>query len=115
MLVSAFILLVPMIYIFVQAFSKGLMPVLQNLADPDMLHAIWLTVLIALIAVPVNLVFGILLAWLVTRFNFPGRQLLLTLLDIPLPSHRWWPVWSICCFTAPTARWAAGWMSIICK
>ncbi len=83
MLVSAFILLVPMIYIFVQALSKGLMPVLQNLADPDMLHAIWLTVLIALIAVPVNLVFGILLAWLVTRFNFPGRQLLLTLLDIP--------------------------------
>lgn len=71
MLVSAFILLVPMIYIFVQAFSKGLMPVLQNLADPDMLHAIWLTVLIALIAVPVNLVFGILLAWLVTRFAFP--------------------------------------------
>lgn len=70
MLVSAFILLVPMIYIFVQAFSKGLMPVLQNLADPDMLHAIWLTVMIALIAVPVNLVFGILLAWLVTRFNF---------------------------------------------
>ena len=65
MLVSAFILLVPMIYIFVQAFSKGLMPVLQNLADPDMLHAIWLTVMIALIAVPVNLVFGILLAWLV--------------------------------------------------
>ncbi|STH69249.1 sulfate ABC transporter, permease protein [Escherichia coli] len=46
MLVSAFILLVPMIYIFVQAFSKGLMPVLQNLADPDMLHAIWLTVMI---------------------------------------------------------------------
>ena len=83
MLVSAFILLVPMIYIFVQAFSKGLMPVLHNLADPDMLHAIWLTVLIALIAVPVNLVFGVLLAWLVTRFNFPGRQLLLTLLDIP--------------------------------
>ncbi len=83
MLVSAFILLVPMIYIFVQAFSKGLMPVLQNLADTDMLHAIWLTVMIALIAVPVNPVFGILLARLVTRFNFPGRQLLLTLLDIP--------------------------------
>ena len=82
-LVSALILLVPMIYIFVQAFSKGLMPVLQNLADPDMLHAIWLTVMIALITVPVNLVFGVLLAWLVTRFDFPGRQLLLTLLDIP--------------------------------
>lgn len=69
-LVSAFILIVPMVYIFVQAFSKGLMPVLQNLADPDMLHAIWLTVMIALITVPVNTVFGTLLAWLVTRFTF---------------------------------------------
>lgn len=82
-LVSALILVVPTVYIFVQAFSKGLMPALENLANPDMLHAIWLTVLIALITVPVNLVFGTLLAWLVTRFNFPGRQLLLTLLDIP--------------------------------
>ena len=44
-LVSAFILVVPTIYIFVQAFSKGLMPALENLANPDMLHAIWLTVL----------------------------------------------------------------------
>lgn len=80
---SFLLLVVPMFSIFAQAFSKGLMPVLQNLADPDMLHAIWLTVMIALIAVPVNLAFGILLAWLVTRFTFPGRQLLLTLLDIP--------------------------------
>ena len=63
-LVSAFILVVPTVYIFVQAFSKGIMPALQNMADPDMLHAIWLTVMIALITVPVNLVFGILLAWL---------------------------------------------------
>lgn len=54
MLVSAFILVVPMLYIFIQAFSKGLMPVLENLANPDMLHAIWLTVMIALITVPVN-------------------------------------------------------------
>jgi sulfate transport system permease protein len=74
MVVSAFILVVPMVYIFVQAFSKGLLPVLQNLADPDMLHAIWLTVLVALISVPVNLVFGTLLAWLVTRFDFPGAS-----------------------------------------
>lgn len=116
MLVSAFILLVPMIYIFVQAFSKGLMPVLQNLADPDMLHAIWLTVMIALIAVPVNLVFGILLARLVTRFNFHGRQLLLTLLDIPFAVS---PVVAglvyLLVSTALTARWAVGWMNIICK
>lgn len=82
-LISFLLLVVPVASIFAQAFSKGLMPALQNIADPDMLHAIWLTVMIALITVPVNLVFGILLAWLVTRFNFPGRQLLLTLLDIP--------------------------------
>ncbi len=82
-LLSFLLLVVPMIYIFTQAFSKGILPALNNLADPDMLHAIWLTVLIALIAVPVNLLFGTLLAWLVTRFTFPGRQLLLTLLDIP--------------------------------
>lgn len=115
MLVSAFILLVPMIYIFVQAFSKGLMPVLQNLADPDMLHAIWLTVMIALIAVPVNLVFGILLAWLVTRFNFPGRQLLLTLLDIPFAVSPVVAGLVYLLFYGSNARSAAGWMNIICK
>ncbi len=70
MVVSAFILVVPMLYIFIQAFSKGLMPVLENLANPDMLHAIWLTVMIALITVPVNLVFGTLLAWLGDTFYF---------------------------------------------
>ncbi len=82
------------------------MPVLQNLADPDMLHAIWLTVMIALIAVPVNLVFGILLAWLVTRFNFPGRQLLLTLWTFRLVSPVA-QVWCICS-TALTAGRLAG-------
>ncbi|QCR35387.1 sulfate/thiosulfate ABC transporter permease CysW [Nissabacter sp. SGAir0207] len=81
--ISVLFLVVPLVSIFVTAFSSGAAAVWQNLGDPDMLHAIWLTVLIALITVPVNLVFGTLLAWLVTRFNFPGRQLLLTLIDIP--------------------------------
>ncbi|MGV3346157.1 sulfate/thiosulfate ABC transporter permease CysW [Enterobacteriaceae bacterium LUAb1] len=82
-LLSAFILIVPLVSIFVQAFASGLGPVWRNLCDPEMHHAIWLTLLIALITVPVNLLFGTLLAWLVTRFTFPGRQLLLTLFDIP--------------------------------
>ncbi|WP_313619597.1 sulfate/thiosulfate ABC transporter permease CysW [Pantoea septica] len=82
-LVSLLLLVVPMISIFYEALKMGLGVALQNLGDSDMLHAIWLTVLVALITVPVNLVFGTLLAWLVTRFNFPGRQLLLTLFDIP--------------------------------
>ena len=82
-LFSILLLVVPMISIFWEALSQGLVASLQNLQDPDMLHAIWLTILVALITVPVNLVFGTLLAWLVTRFTFPGRQLLLTLFDIP--------------------------------
>ena len=85
-LVSLLLLVVPMISIFYEALKMGLGVAFQNLGDSDMLHAIWLTVLVALITVPVNLVFGTLLAWLVTRFNFPGRQLLLTLFDIPFRS-----------------------------
>ncbi|MCW6540430.1 sulfate/thiosulfate ABC transporter permease CysW [Yersinia ruckeri] len=82
-LFSVLLLVIPIIWIFITAFSKGIEMVGQNLADPDMLHAIWLTVLVALITVPVNLVFGVVMAWLVTRFQFPGRQLLMTLIDIP--------------------------------
>ncbi|EPL9571729.1 sulfate/thiosulfate ABC transporter permease CysW [Providencia rettgeri] len=77
------LLVIPIIWIFITAFQKGLGEVLLNLSNPDMLHAIGLTVLIALITVPVNLIFGTMMAWLVTRFRFPGRQLLLTLVDIP--------------------------------
>lgn len=83
LLVAGLFLIVPLIYIFAQALSAGLSVALDNLNNADVLHAIWLTVLIALICVPVNLIFGTLLAWLVSRFQFPGRQLLLTLYDIP--------------------------------
>ncbi|NHB86556.1 sulfate/thiosulfate ABC transporter permease CysW [Photorhabdus tasmaniensis] len=82
-LFSVLLLVIPIVWIFMTAFSKGIGVVTQNLLDPDMLHAIWLTVLIALITVPVNLIFGVMIAWLVTRFQFPGRQCLLTLIDIP--------------------------------
>lgn len=83
MLVSFGLLVVPLIAIFASAFSDGVTAMFSNLKDGDMLHSIGLTVLMALITVPANLVFGTLLAWLVTRFTFPGRQLLLTLFDIP--------------------------------
>ncbi|MEE4407597.1 MULTISPECIES: sulfate/thiosulfate ABC transporter permease CysW [unclassified Serratia (in: enterobacteria)] len=82
-LFSVLLLVVPIMSIFAEAFSKGVGAMWSSLVDRDMLHAIWLTVLIALITVPFNLIFGTLLAWLVTRFTFPGRQLLLTLVDIP--------------------------------
>ena len=77
------LLVVPLIFIFVAAFSAGIGGVWRNLAEPDMLHAIGLTLLVAGLTVPINLVFGTLIAWCVTRFSFPGRRLLLTLIDIP--------------------------------
>ncbi|EJD6111154.1 sulfate/thiosulfate ABC transporter permease CysW [Morganella morganii] len=83
LLLTFFILIIPLVWIFVTALSDGIGGVIRALAEADMLHAIWLTVIVALITVPVNLIFGTLLAWLVTRFRFPGRQLLLTLADLP--------------------------------
>lgn len=82
-ILSLIMLVIPLVSIFAAALSHGLGGVWRNLSDPDMLHAIGLTLLVVVIVVPVNLVFGTLLAWLVTRFQFPGRQLLLTLIDIP--------------------------------
>ncbi|WP_434998051.1 sulfate/thiosulfate ABC transporter permease CysW [Pectobacterium brasiliense] len=82
-ILSLLMLVIPLVSIFAAALSHGLGGVWRNLSDPDMLHAIGLTLLVVAIVVPVNLVFGTLLAWLVTRFQFPGRHLLLTLIDIP--------------------------------
>ncbi|MEO3866313.1 sulfate/thiosulfate ABC transporter permease CysW [Rheinheimera fenheensis] len=77
------LLVVPLLFIFIAAFSAGIGGVWQNLTEPDMLHAIGLTLLVAGLTVPINLVFGTLIAWCVTRFSFPGRRFLLTLIDIP--------------------------------
>lgn len=80
---SILFLVVPIAWIFMTAFSKGIEIFTDNLLDSDMLHAVWLTLLIALITVPINMLFGISMAWLVTRFRFSGRQWLMTLIDIP--------------------------------
>ncbi|GAA3550605.1 sulfate/thiosulfate ABC transporter permease CysW [Zobellella aerophila] len=77
------LLVVPLLAIFAGAFAAGVGGIIENINEPDMLHAIGLTLLVAALTVPINLVFGTLLAWLVTRFRFPGRQLLLTLMDVP--------------------------------
>lgn len=79
----ALLLVMPLVAIFAQAFSAGVGVFWENLSDRYTLHAIGLTLLVAAITVPVNLVFGVFLAWLVTRFEFPGRKLLITMIDIP--------------------------------
>jgi len=76
-------LLLPLAAVFVQAFDKGWEAYLAALHEPDTLSAIWLTLLTALICVPVNLFFGIVAAWSIAKFSFPGKSLLITLIDLP--------------------------------
>jgi len=78
-----FFLVLPLITVFAQALKQGLPVFLEALATPDALAAIELTLLIAAIAVPLNIVFGIVASWLITKFRFPGRNLLITFIDLP--------------------------------
>jgi len=73
----------PLAIVFQQAFSLGGEAFVEAFRDPDALEAIKLTLLLALIAVPLNTVFGVAAAWAIARFTFPGRRLLITLIDLP--------------------------------
>ncbi|MBD1901258.1 sulfate ABC transporter permease subunit CysW [Trichocoleus sp. DQ-A3] len=79
----AVILFIPAINVFVQAFKGGFGPFIHNMTEPHFLHAVKLTILIALIVVPMNVVFGLCAAWVVARHRFRGRTFLISLLDIP--------------------------------
>ncbi|MDN6319088.1 MAG: sulfate ABC transporter permease subunit CysW [Marinobacter sp.] len=81
--VATALLIVPLLVIFYEALGAGWGTLADNLLDQYTLHAIGLTLFVAALTVPLNLVFGTALAWLVTRFRFPGRKLLITLIDIP--------------------------------
>jgi len=82
--VLTILIFIPIVAVFAQAFQEGLAVFWEKLwDDPDSRHAIWLTVTIAPVAVLLNTVFGLAAAWTVTRFRFPGRTLLVTLLDVP--------------------------------
>jgi sulfate transport system permease protein len=76
-------LCVPLVAVFVQAFHKGVAAYLEALRQPDALSAIYLTLLTAAIAVPLNLVFGIAAAWAIAKFEFIGKSFLITLIDVP--------------------------------
>jgi sulfate transport system permease protein len=79
----ALFLVLPLVAVFGYAFEKGVDFYLASLADEDARAAIRLTLLVAAIAVPANTLFGIAAAWLITRFSFRGRGLLLSLIDLP--------------------------------
>ncbi|MBA8882822.1 sulfate ABC transporter permease subunit CysW [Dokdonella fugitiva] len=79
----ALFLVLPLLAVFGYAFEKGVDFYLASLADEDARAAIRLTLLVTAIAVPANTLFGIAAAWLITRFSFRGRGLLLSLIDLP--------------------------------
>lgn len=76
-------LLIPLVNVFAQALGKGLGSYLQALNHPDTLASIRLTLLTAAICVPLNVVFGVCAAWAVAKFEFRGKALLITLIDLP--------------------------------
>jgi sulfate transport system permease protein len=80
--VTAF-LVFPLVTVFAEALRKGLGAYTAALTDPDALSAIKLTLLTAAIAVPANVVFGVAAAWCITKFNFRGKSILITLIDLP--------------------------------
>ena len=76
-------LLLPLVLVFMTAFSRGVMPYLSALSESDTLHAASLTVLVAVIAVPLNIAFGLAASWAIARFEFRGKSILTTLIDLP--------------------------------
>ena len=79
----ALFLIVPVISVFAQACQKGFDGYVKAFSDTDALSAVKLTLLAALIAVPLNLVFGITAAWAIAKFEFKGKNVLITLIDLP--------------------------------
>src|ERR1035438_10402925 len=76
-------IVLPLVAVFVQAFPKGLPVCLAAIREPDPLSAIRLSLLAAGVSVPLNLVFGVAAAWTIAKFQFKGKSLLVTLIDIP--------------------------------
>lgn len=102
-------LLVPLAAVFIEAFRKGWQLYLDAIVEPDAWSAIKLTLLVAAIALPVNLVFGVAAAWAITKFQFRGKQFLITLIDLPFSVS---PVVAGLVFVLlfGTQGWFGGWL-----
>ena len=79
----ALFLALPLAAVFSQAFEKGLSVYLAAIREPDTLSSVKLTLITAAVAVPLNLVFGVMASWAIAKFSFPGKNLLVTLIDLP--------------------------------
>jgi sulfate/thiosulfate transport system permease protein len=78
-----FFLLLPLAAVFTEALEQGLGAFMDAVKNPDALAAIRLTLFIAAVSVPLNMVFGVAASWAITKFSFPGKSLLITLIDLP--------------------------------
>jgi sulfate transport system permease protein len=109
MLVVVIFLILPVVLIVVSAFQGGVALFTHNLLDKDMLAAIRLTLLVVLFTLPVNVLFGIVIAWCVTRFQFFGRRLLMALIDAPYAIS---PVVAGLCYLLlyGSEGWLGGWL-----
>ena len=76
-------LLLPLINVFYQAFSRGISAYFTAIHEPDSMAAIKLTLLVAAISVPCNVIFGVAASWAIAKFEFPGKPILITLIDLP--------------------------------
>ena len=83
-LILVVLLLLPLVAVLIQALSQGFQVYLSSITEPDALAAIRLTLLTAGIAVPLNLVFGVTASWAVAKFEFPGKNVLISLIDLPV-------------------------------
>ncbi len=83
LLFLALFLVLPLVTVFLEALKRGFGVYLNAFAEPDAQHAILLTLTVAAIAVPLNLVFGVAASWAVAKFRFPGKSFLITLIDLP--------------------------------
>ena len=79
----AFFLVLPLVAVFTEALSRGFVAFAEAIVQPDAWAAIKLTLLVAGISVPLNVVFGLAASWAISKFSFPGRNLLVTLIDLP--------------------------------
>lgn len=117
-------LAVPLVAVFYGALEKGWETYLAAFQDDAAFHAIKLTLIVAAIAVPMNTVFGVAAAWAISKFKFPGRQVLITFIDLPFAvspvisgliyvlifsSHGWVSPDYMAQFTAPLSPYFAGW------
>src|SRR5690606_36178847 len=79
----AVILLLPLVAVFIEAFAKGVPQFFAALMEPDAQSAVRLTLLVAAIAVPLNVIFGLAASWAIAKFEFKGKAFLTTLIDLP--------------------------------